>query len=163
VRQLKEMASKGVQVLYLTATLPPSEEAAFHEAVGVPEREIFTLRDCTVRPNITYAVVGYERKEEDEAVRQLVEEKLNQHPDPGQVIVYCRKVEQVKRLAVVLGCSVYHRAVGDQQRKKGILQRLIGQTERVFTATNALGVGIDAPTIRVVIYVGVLKELKQYS
>jgi superfamily II DNA/RNA helicase len=33
----------------------------------------------------------------------------------------------------------------------------------VFTATNALGVGIDAPTIRVVIHVGVLKELKQYS
>jgi superfamily II DNA helicase RecQ len=34
VRQLKEMAGKGVQVLYLTATLPPSEEAAFHERGG---------------------------------------------------------------------------------------------------------------------------------
>ena len=70
LRQLKEMAGKGVQVLYLTATLPPSEEAAFYEAVGVPGREMFTLRDSTVRPNITYAVKGYERKEEDEALRQ---------------------------------------------------------------------------------------------
>jgi superfamily II DNA helicase RecQ len=43
------------------------------------------------------------------------------------------------------------------------LRRLTGQTERVFTATNALGVGIDTPTIQVVIYVGVPKELKQYS
>jgi superfamily II DNA/RNA helicase len=163
VRQLKEMAGKGVQVLYLTATLPPSEEAAFHEAIGVPEREMFTLRDRTVRPNTAYAVIGYEKKEEDEEVRQLVEEKLDQYPEPGQVIVYCRKVEQAKRLAVVLGCSVYHRTVGDQKKKKGILHRLTGQTERVFTATNALGVGIDAPTIRAVIHVGIPKELKQYS
>jgi superfamily II DNA helicase RecQ len=43
------------------------------------------------------------------------------------------------------------------------LRRLTGQTERVFTATNALGVGIDAPTIRAVIHVGIPKELKQYS
>jgi hypothetical protein len=35
------------------------------------------LRDRTVRPNIAYAVVGYERKEEDEEVRRLVEEKLD--------------------------------------------------------------------------------------
>jgi superfamily II DNA helicase RecQ len=79
------------------------------------------------------------------------------------VIVYYWKVEQAKRLVVVLGCSVYYRTVGDQKKKKGILRRLIGQTEQVFTAMNALGVGIDALTIRVVIHVGVLKELKQYS
>jgi hypothetical protein len=83
VRQLKEMAGRGVQVLYLTATLPPSEEAAFHEAVGVPGREMFTLRDRTLRPNIAYAVVGYEKKGEDEEVRHLVEEKLDRHPEPG--------------------------------------------------------------------------------
>jgi superfamily II DNA helicase RecQ len=27
--------------------------------------------------------------------------------------VYCRKVEQAKRLAAVLGCSVYYCAIGD--------------------------------------------------
>jgi superfamily II DNA helicase RecQ len=75
------------------ATLPLSEEAAFYEAVGILEREMFTLQDRIVRPNIAYAVVGYERKEEDEEVQRLVEEKLDQHPEPGQVIVYCRKVK----------------------------------------------------------------------
>jgi superfamily II DNA helicase RecQ len=96
VQQLREIARRGVQVLYLTATLLPSKEAAFHEAIGVLEREMFTLRDRTVWPNIAYTVVGYEKKEEDEEVQQLVEEKLDQHPEPGQVIVYCRKVEQAK-------------------------------------------------------------------
>jgi hypothetical protein len=56
-------------VLYLTATLLLSKEAVFHEAVGVPEREMFTLRDRTVRPNIAYTVVGYKKKEEDEEVQ----------------------------------------------------------------------------------------------
>jgi hypothetical protein len=54
-----------------------SKEAAFYKAVGVPEREMFTLRDRTVRPNIAYTIVGYEKKEEDEEVQQLVEEKLD--------------------------------------------------------------------------------------
>jgi hypothetical protein len=75
--------------LYLTATLLPSEEAAFYKGVGIPEREIFTLQDRIVRLNIIYAVIGYEKKEEDEEVQQLVEEKLDQHPEPGQVIIYC--------------------------------------------------------------------------
>jgi hypothetical protein len=52
----------------LTATLLLSEEAAFHEAIGVPEREMFTLWDCIVQPNTIYAVIGYEKKEEDEGV-----------------------------------------------------------------------------------------------
>jgi superfamily II DNA helicase RecQ len=68
LHQLREIAGKGVQVLYLTATLPPSDKIAFHEAIGVPEREMCILRDRTVRPNIAYAVVGYERKDEDRAV-----------------------------------------------------------------------------------------------
>jgi hypothetical protein len=67
----------------LTATLLPSEEATFYEAIGVPEREIFTLRDRTVRPNIVYTVVGYEKLDEDEAVRRLVGEKLDRYPEPG--------------------------------------------------------------------------------
>jgi len=99
--------------LYLTATLPSSEEAAFHEAVGVLEREMFTLRDRIVQPNIAYTVVGYERKEEDEEVRRLVEEKLDQYPELGQVIMYYQKVEQAKQLAAVLGCNVYYCAIGD--------------------------------------------------
>jgi superfamily II DNA helicase RecQ len=62
-----------------------------------------------------------------------------------------------------LGYSVYHRAVKDQQKKKGILQRLTGQTRWVFRARNALGIGIDVPTISVIIHVSVLKKLKQYG
>jgi hypothetical protein len=55
-------------MLYLTVTLPLSKEAAFHETVGILEREMFMLRDYIVWPNIMYAVVRYKRKEEDKVV-----------------------------------------------------------------------------------------------
>ena len=42
---------------------------------------MFTLRDRIVRPNTAYAVIGYEKKEEDKEVQQLVEEKLDQYPN----------------------------------------------------------------------------------
>ena len=53
----------------MTATLLPSEKAAFYKAVGVLEREMFTLQDRTVQLNIAYTVIGYEKKEEDEEVQ----------------------------------------------------------------------------------------------
>jgi hypothetical protein len=55
-------------MLYLIVTLLPSKEAAFYEAVDILEREIFTLRNYIVRPNIVYTIIKYERKEEDKEV-----------------------------------------------------------------------------------------------
>jgi hypothetical protein len=130
-------------VLCLKATLPPSEKPRFPEAVDDSKREMFASRDRMVRPNITNAAVGYGRKEVDEAVRWLVEENSHRHLEPGQVVVYCRKVEWAKRSAAALGCSVHHRAVGEQQEKKGVLRMLARQAERGSTATNASGVGIS--------------------
>lgn len=163
VLELCRMTEKGVQVVFLTATLPPSKEPAFFDAVGVPENDVSIFRDDTSRPNVGYSVVEYGRDDEDEAVRRLVEMKKRQYPAPGQIIVYCKKVEQARRLAKVLQCSVYHRTVGGSEEKKSILRRLTGQQERVFTATNALGLGVDAPTIRAVIHVGIRESLAQYA
>ncbi|KAL9628824.1 MAG: hypothetical protein Q9204_005638 [Flavoplaca sp. TL-2023a] len=163
VLQLCEMARKGVQVVYLTATLPPSKEPAFFDIIGVQEADMTMVRDDTSRPNVAYSVMEYEKSQENEAVRELVEEKKAQYPAPGQIVVYCKKVEQAKRLAQELQCSVYHRNVGGEPEKKGILRRLTGQQERVFTATNALGLGVDAPSIRVVIHVGIREAMAQYA
>lgn len=114
-------------------------------------------------PNVAYGVIEYARDNEEEEVRRLVAEKTEYYPAPGQVIVYCKKIEQARRLAKVLQCSVYHRTVGSAEEKKSILRRLTGQQERVFTATNALGLGVDASTIRAVIHVGIRENLAQYA
>ena len=55
-------------MLYLIVTLLLSKKAMFYKVVDILEREMFTLRDRTVRLNIVYTIVGYEKKEEDKEV-----------------------------------------------------------------------------------------------
>jgi superfamily II DNA helicase RecQ len=47
----------------------------------------------------------------------------------------------------VLGAVCYYQAVGSTEEKQRIVQQLMSREEQVFTATNALGLGIDALTI----------------
>ncbi|KAK1046744.1 hypothetical protein LTR74_017896 [Friedmanniomyces endolithicus] len=101
--------------------------------------------------------------DEDDEVRRLVEAKKEQYSAPGQIVVYCAKIDQAKRLAKRLQCSENHRTVGGNEEKKGILRRLTRQEEQVFTATNALGLNVDAPKIRIVIHVGIREDSAQYA
>ena len=94
---------------------------------------------------------------------KLVEEKKQQYPMPGQIIVYCDTVKKTKRLAAVLGCVCYHREAGSRAEKGEMVRQLTEGRQQVFTATNALGLGVDAPTIRVVIHVGVVRRLRDYG
>lgn len=93
-------------MVFLTATLPPNKEPTFFHAVGVEGRDMCVFGDNTSRPNIAYCVVEYERDDEDSQVQELVEGLKDKHPAPGQIIVYCKKVDQAKKLAQVLQCSV---------------------------------------------------------
>lgn len=163
VRELRKMAQKGVQVVYLTATLPPSDERAFFDAVGVEEQQMHMIRDKTVRPNVAYKVIQYDRGQEDEAIKSLVESKLEEHPDPGQIVIYCGTKDRTRKIADLLGCPAYYRGAGSAEEKRRILRRFTTQEERVIAATNALGLGVDIPTVRVVIHVGVCQKMKQYS
>jgi superfamily II DNA helicase RecQ len=73
--------------------------------IGMKREELQISRDTTTRPNIQYSVIEFEREEEEEVIRELVERKRRENPSPGQVIIYTTmSIEQTKRLAQVLGC-----------------------------------------------------------
>jgi len=149
--------------VYLTATLPLKEEAAFFQSSGVSRGNIYMLRDCTTRRNVAYQVLEYDKKEEEEVLPELVEQKLEQYPAPGQIIIYCQTIKQCKQVGELLQCPMYFREVGSDDEKKKILQKLVEQKERVFAATNALGLGIDAPSIRVVMHLVVRDKVRDYG
>jgi superfamily II DNA helicase RecQ len=187
LRQLGQLAMYGAQMVYLTATLPPRDEDEFRRLMHIPTQGLQLFRDRTTRKNVAYQVQDVDVPESTnangwgadsvgfdavicEAILQLVQQKLEQYPAPAKIIIYCSNIKGAEGLGDVLGCDVYHRNVDS---KDGKFRRLdnwrkardnggLGQG-RVIVATNALGLGVDVPDIRVVIHVGKVWALKDYA
>ena len=56
LRQLGELVRTGVQMVYLTATLPPRNEEEFCRLMYIPRQDLQLFRDRTSRRNIEYQV-----------------------------------------------------------------------------------------------------------
>jgi superfamily II DNA helicase RecQ len=88
-------------------------------------------------------------------IRQRIYQARN-----GRVIVYANIKSQVNAISRELGCEPYHSAVLD---RTGVMQRFQSSQTRVIAATSALGMGIDIPDIRCVIYLGRPRTLLDYG
>jgi superfamily II DNA helicase RecQ len=157
------------QLVYLTATLPPRDEAEFFKIMriptkgGIPTDEVRMFRAPTTRKNIAYQVRESGPDSEIDAVYRVVQEKLAQYPAPGKIIVYSSKITQAEKLAELLECPVYHRSVDDHIGKAQRMREWLKGDNRVIIATNALGLGVDIPDIRVVIHAGRPRKLRDYA
>jgi superfamily II DNA/RNA helicase len=161
---LSRLLRAETQMVYLTATMPPKDEQRFMDVMGLPaKQEMVWLRGQTTRKNIGYRVVEYDMEEEEEAVVELVEVLKRRYPLPGQIVVYCGTVARTMQLGEALGAVCYHRAAGSAEQKKEMVRQLTSGERQVFTATNALGLGIDAPRIRAVVHVGTVRKTRQWA
>lgn len=187
LKQLGELAMFGVQMVYLTATLPPRDEDEFHRLMHIPAVGLQLFRDRTTRKNIRYQVQEIEVPEPTnafgwkadqggfdvvmhEAVLQLVQQKLGEYPAPAKMIIYCSSIKGAEGLSEALGCEVYHRNIDSFDGKARRLHNWRNAQDdggfgqgRVIVATNALGLGVDVADIRVVIHVGKVWALKDYA
>jgi superfamily II DNA helicase RecQ len=98
-----------------------------------------------------------------EAVCRLAERKLEKYPAPSKIVVYGGSVEQTEEIGAALGCPIYHRSVDDRAGKARQMKELQEGKHRVIAATNALGIGVDLPDIRVVIHAGQPRTLRDYA
>jgi len=165
---LRQLVRAETQMVYLTATLRPRDEQQFIEVMGLPgKQQCEWFRGKTTRKNIRYSIHEYEvegeGEGEEEAVRALVTRLRRKYPPPGQIVVYCGTRARTKRMAAVLDAVCFHREVGSAAKKKEIVQQLTSGERHLFTATNALGLGVDAPHIRVVLHVGTVRQMRQYA
>jgi superfamily II DNA helicase RecQ len=198
MREAGRLALRGVQMVYLTATLPPRDEDEFYQLNHIRKDQVHQFRGCTTRPNVAYQVhkvdvdepepepeqevqggdhaaqAGKHTDRIDQAIERavlaLIARKLQEYPTPGKIIVYSSRVVGAERLGEALGCEVYHREVDSRDGKARRLKDWMGGERqgglgegRVIVATNALGLGIDVPDIRVVIHVGSIGKLKLKS
>ncbi|KAH0542158.1 hypothetical protein GP486_008660, partial [Trichoglossum hirsutum] len=119
------------------------------------------FRDMTSRHNITYTVQQHDAKDIEQQVKVIINDRLQQYAeDNSRIIVYGGQVENCKQLAEKLGCEAYY---ADSEDKTLALQNWLDGKKQVIVATNALGLGIDIPNIRLVLHAEPSFDLLNYS
>ena len=143
-------------VLALTATATPEVVDDIQERLGFKVKNVFRM--SFERKNLAYVVRQTEDKDAEMVhILQSV---------PQTAIIYCRSRKRTKDVAQKLteyGISAtwYHAglepAVKDQRQNDWQNDRI-----RVIVATNAFGMGIDKPDVRVVIHLDCPNSLEAY-
>ena len=140
-----------VPILALTATATPEVVDDIQERLAFREKNV--LRKSFARPNISY-VVRESNKKGDDIVHIL-------NRVPGSAIVYVRNRQRSQEIAAYLqekgiSADFYHAGLSSKERseKQEAWKRFKGdkQGTRVIVATNAFGMGIDKPDVRIVIH-----------
>lgn len=168
-RFIKERAGNAPvpPVLCLTATAKPDVVlemlAYFRERVGI---ELLTFDGGAERKNLDFVVVPTSPAEKLAHIAQLLEADLQPAPSRDGAIVYCasrKKTEEVAQFLRQKGWEAEHFHAGLQpERKKTTQQRFICGDLRVIAATNAFGMGIDKPDVRLVIHADMPGSLENY-
>ncbi len=153
-------------VLCLTATAKPDVIA---EVVDYFKDEIgAALKVCdggARRDNLTFDVLPTSSGAKFNDIHQILTADL---PADGQggAIVYCATRQQTQNVAEHLQAkgmeAEYFHAGLPPETKKDVQKRFIGGELRVITATNAFGMGIDKPDVRLVIHADVPGSLENY-
>ena len=117
------MMDKGIQVVFLTATMRPKDEVDFLRVIGLREEEVIILREKTTRRNIEYKVKEYDKKDELIEVKTMVERKLVEHRS-GKLIIYYDNIEKGQKMADEVGGEIYNAQIGNEEMKKKVLARV---------------------------------------
>lgn len=147
----------NVPVLALTASATPSVADDICYRLGFKEdSRRFTL--SFARPNISFIVRPTESK--DAELVHILSSTL------GSAIVYVRSRRRTREIAALLkengiDAEFYHAGL-DSQDKNERQNRWKSDEVRVMVATNAFGMGIDKPDVRLVIHYDLPSTLEEY-
>ena len=139
-----------VPVLALTASATPLVLNDIAKNLGLvkPSKHVHGF----YRPNLYYQV---ETCEDEDEKFLFLQQALMQNLT-GRIIVYCGTRKLTEKVAEQLqaqfcGVSCYHAGLSSQERNK-IQEAYANSETRILVATNAFGMGIDHPDVRLVIH-----------
>ena len=153
-------------MLALTATAKPDVLA---EIVDYFKKELgITLKvfdGGARRTNLEFVVLQTSGGEKLSHIHQILTADLSED-DSGGAIVYCATRSQAENIAAFLrekgvGAEHFHARV-PPETKKNVQESFIRGELRVIVATNAFGMGIDKPDVRLVIHADIPGSLENY-
>ncbi len=146
-----------VPCIALTATATKEVKVDIREKLHFSERAAF-FQKSFARANLSYSAFYEENKEA--RLLQILKRV------PGTAVVYVRSRKRTKAIADFLvrnriSASFYHAGLSNEQR--AVRQdEWIQDKIRVIVATNAFGMGIDKPDVRLVVHVDLPDNLEAY-
>lgn len=139
-----------VPVLALTASATPLVLNDISKNLGLdnPSRHVHGF----YRPNLYYQVESC--MDEGEKLTFLLQ-ALGQTPE-GKIIIYCGTRKATEEIARVLskhhrGVGFYHAGMSGEERAK-VQDAYSAEKIRILAATNAFGMGVDHPDVRLVVH-----------
>ena len=146
----------NVPILAVTASATANVQQDICKQLQLKNAVIF--RQSFERKNLSYSVFSVDAK-----APKLVEilKKV-----PGCAIVYCKSRKRTTEVAALLqmhglSASFYHAGLPQEERSKR-QQAWIDNKIRIIVCTNAFGMGIDKPDVRVVVHMDAPDCLENY-
>lgn len=145
-----------VPILALTATATPEVVDDIQERLEFKQKNVF--QKSFARDNLAYIVL------EEEGKMEKLLDILQKTKGSG--IVYVRNRRKTKEIAQFLrqkgiAADYYHAGLQPEERSQKQDAWIADQT-RIMVSTNAFGMGIDKPDVRVVVHMGLPDSLEAY-
>ena len=146
----------GVPILALTASATEEVQEDICEKLLFKKQDIF--RQSFERKNLSYSVFKVDSK-----IVKLHEVLKNV---PGSAIVYCKSRKRTKEISEIIqlqdiSADFYHAGLPQEERNKK-QEEWMQNKIRVIVCTNAFGMGIDKPDVRVVVHADMPDCLEYY-
>ena len=153
-------------ILCLTATAKPDVRQEiidyFRERLSL---DLDLVNGGTRRANLHFSVVRTTKAQRLAQLHDTLEAYLPGDLEGG-AIIYCatrKNAEDVADFLKEKGISADHFHAGlASERKKQVQQDFIGRRLRAIAATNAFGMGIDKPDVRLVVHADIPGSLENY-
>ena len=146
----------GIPILALTASATPDVQKDICDKLEFGNHEIF--RQSFERSNLSYSTFKVDSK-----INKIIEvlRKVS-----GSAIVYCKSRKRTKEISDLLrlqniSADHYHAGLTQEERNKK-QENWVNNKTRVIVCTNAFGMGIDKPDVRVVVHADVPDCLENY-
>ncbi|WP_256354489.1 MULTISPECIES: RecQ family ATP-dependent DNA helicase [unclassified Variovorax] len=163
-RFIREQFPGQAPVACFTATAKPDviEDLCSHFQESL-QIELKTFLGGHERTNLSYAVVPTAGGEKPQRIVELLRDGLRKE---DAAVVFCATRKSAETLAQIvaqqgLSCACYHGGLSAELRKETQRRFLEGELQ-VIAATNAFGMGVDKPNVRLVIHAEIPGSLENY-